>query len=180
MQTFIALLRGINVSGKNPIKMDALRLSLEQLGYANVRTYVQSGNVVFCSTEHREETLQNQIASAIQSDFGLAVPVLVIEAQRFKRLVEGNPLVADTRHTPAFLHITFTGPWPEAPDYPAIMAKAQTGEEAVLGKNAVYLYCPGGYGNTKLTNAFLESKLRTTATTRNLNTCNALVAMVEG
>ena len=93
MPSYVAMLRGINVSGSKPVKMDALRASFEALGFKNVRTYVQSGNVVFEAKERAAAPFAPKIAARIKRDFGFDVPVLVLGAAELARVVEENPFV---------------------------------------------------------------------------------------
>src|SRR5690349_2137395 len=97
MGTYIAMLRGINVSGHKIIKMEQLRESLEALALQNVRTYVQSGNVVFQTPEKSSENLAKKIASRILSDFGFSVPVLVKAAREIQRTIQKNPFLKNKK-----------------------------------------------------------------------------------
>jgi len=176
MNTYIAMLRGINVSGKNLIKMNDLREIFAKLGLTNVSTYIQSGNVIFNSPETATEELAQNIAAKITAGFGYNVPVIVLNVLEFEYIYKNNPLNDGIRET-GYLHITFLSATPAGFDIKAIEQKKQKGEEIAISGNACYLYCPNGYGNTKLTNTFLESKLKVTATTRNLKTTGELLKM---
>jgi uncharacterized protein (DUF1697 family) len=178
MKTYIAMLRGINVSGKNLIKMNDLREIFAKLGLTNVSTYIQSGNVIFTSPETATEELAQNIAAKITAGFGFNVPVIVLNAVEFENIYENNPLNDGIRE-PGFLHITFLSATPAGFDIKAIEQKKQKGEEIAISGNACYLFCPNGYGNTKLTNTFLESKLKVTATTRNWKTVNELLRIAQ-
>ena len=177
MQTLISLFRGINVSGKNLIKMDALKKSYENLGFHNVTTYVQSGNIVFFANDEKVEALEQKIKKQIELDYDLEVPVLVLFIEKLKQIIDNNPFVKDKDI--AFLYVTFLSLKPKIIDFKAIEDKKQNGEEIYFLENVVYLYCPNGYGKTKLTNNFLESKLKVCATTRNWKTINELVKIAE-
>jgi len=171
MNTFISMLRGINVSGKNRISMAALKDIYEQLGLNNVVTYVQSGNVVFDTTEEDATALARAIENAITRSLGLDVPVVVRNKSCFQRLLDGNPFTHQRNEDLTFLHITFLS------DVPAVSAPLIPDgclDEFVLEDRELYLFCPGGYGETKLSNSFFERKLKVTATTRNWKTVNAL------
>ena len=174
--TFIAILRGINVSGAKPIKMEALRKTFQQPGFTNVATYIQSGNVVFTAAETETLKLAIQISAAIKTDFGFEVPVIVLSASELQTIIENNPLNNGTNDT-AFLHITFLAENPGAFNLSEIESRKQGDEAIVIDEKAVYLFCPHGYGKTKLTNTFLESKLKITATTRNWKTACELLRM---
>ena len=176
MTTYIALLRGINVSGAKTIKMEALRLTFQKLGFVNVTTYIQSGNVIFNAGENNTLQLVDKIAAAIQTDFGFDVPVIVLSAAELRTIIGSNLLNNGTNDT-AFLHITFLSENPGAFNLSEIEAKKQGDEAIVIDGKVVYLYCPHGYGKTKLNNTFLESKLKVAATTRNWKTTCELLRM---
>lgn len=176
MNTYIAILRGINVSGAKPIKMEELRLTFQKPGFENITTYIQSGNVVFSTTATSQ--LAAKIAESIKTDFGFEVPVIVLSCEELKTIIGNNPLNDGTKDT-AFLHVTFLAENPAAFNLSDIEAKKQGNEEIIISGKVVYLYCPHGYGKTKLTNTFLESKLKVTATTRNWKTCGELLRISE-
>ena len=175
MTSYISLLRGINVSGQKRIKMDALQQSYEALLLQNVTTYIQSGNVVFEATNTSPKLLAPQIARQIALDFGFEVLVIVLTAAQLKAIIVHNPTAKDPQKDPSFLHITFLAEKPTPYDPTPIIAKQQSGEGLFLTDNALYLYCPNGYGRSKLTNSFLETQLKVGATTRNWKTSNELL-----
>lgn len=180
-QTYISILRGINVSGQKLIKMDALRQLYEKQGFENVRSYVQSGNVVFTAGEAPENALAQQLSEGISTTFGFDVPVIVLSTESLSTIIDQSPFFSRENIDPAFLHVTFLASRPryDAIDVSVITSKKQGGEEILFGDKAVYLYCPHGYGKTKLTNNLLESKLRVGATTRNWKTTNELLRMAK-
>ncbi len=177
MNTYIALLRGINVSGTNQLKMDDLRETFKSLGFKNTTTYIQSGNVVFKAFETATGIMAKNIALKLTADFGFEVPVIVLSADEMKMIADGNPFF-NIRES-GFLHITFLSGVPSDFNLKAIEAKKQGDEEICINGKAIYLYCPHGYGKTKLTNSFLESKLKISATTRNWKTVNELLRIAR-
>lgn len=177
MKSYISILRGINVSGQKLIKMDALRKTYENLGIRDVKTYVQSGNVVFNVSETEPDKLEQLIYNQVVKDFGFEVPVIVLTAEKLKQVVDNNPFVNDPDKDPAFMHVTFLSSTPGNYDKIVIESKKHDGEEISFSDDAVYLYCPNGYGRTKLNNNFLETRLKVTATTRNWKTVNELLKM---
>ena len=168
--TYIAILRGINVSGQKMIKMEVLRKMMESLGFQEVSTYIQSGNVVFRAENTSTTEVTEEIAEKIQEEFGFHVPVIVLEAETLGLIIAGNPIATDPALDTGKIHVTFLASSPPSCDLEAIGAKKMDGERIAFSDHAVYLYCPNGYGNTKLSNDFLERKLKVTATTRNWNT----------
>lgn len=155
--------------------MDRLRKTYESLGLSNVTSYIQSGNVVFSSNSNNIKELEHQIFQQITTDFGFEVPVIVLSVEKLKQVINHNPFLNDPDKIPDFFHLTFLSDKPEESDYSVIEAKKQSGEEIIFSKDAVYLYCPEGYGKTKLTNSFLETRLKVCATTRNWKTVNELL-----
>lgn len=179
MTTYISMLRGINVSGHNLIKMDALRKLYENLGFQNVTTYVQSGNVVFTGGKIDVYELEQRISQQIEKDFGYEVPVIILTLSKLKQIIDKNPFLKDLSKDIAYLHVTFLSSKPDHYDHKIIESKKQNEEEISFSDNAVYLYCPNGYGRTKLNNNFLEAKLKVGATTRNWKTTTELLRIAQ-
>lgn len=180
MERYIALLRGINVSGRNMIKMEALRKLFESLGYLDPVTYLQSGNVIFSADPAPDDRLAARLSDAIRQAFGYEVPVMVLTPERLSRIAAENPLTEDKALDPAFFHVTLLNGNPGGASLDKALQKRAPDEEIRLGTGAVYLYCPGGYGNTKLHNAYLEGLLGVTATTRNWKTIGELISLSGG
>lgn len=174
--TYIALLRGINVSGHNMIKMAELNQLFIGLGFSNVQTYLQSGNVVFNSQNSPPDDLQTILENEILNHLGLTVPVIVLEKTTLLSIKEKCPFSSEKHEQPA-VYITF----PSAKIYAELFQNnsfpASADEEFQITDSAVYLYLPGGYGRTKLNNNFFEKKLNITATTRNWKTVNELLIL---
>lgn len=179
MHSYIAILRGINVSGQKMIKMEALRQLFENLGFAKVKTYIQSGNVVFLSDQPSPADLEKQISTHILAQFGYQVPVLVIEKTVWESVFKNNPFVNQRNEDIGKLHVTFLAANPAPAQVDKIKDMAYPPDEFILAGNAVYLFCPNGYGNTKLSNTFFENKLKVSATTRNWKTVQELLNMAE-
>lgn len=175
MQVYISLLRGINVSGKNILKMDALREMYENLGFSSVSTYVQSGNVIFKTSETDPQILATQISTQIKTTVGFDVPVLVLTLDQLAKTIQENRFLNETEKDPAFFHITFLAEKPTEINLQIFTEKKSPTEAFHYVDTRFYLYCPLGYGQTKLTNNFIESKLKVAATTRNWRTLNELL-----
>ena len=178
MTTYVAMLRGINVSGHKIIKMERLREAFAELGFKNVRTYVQSGNVVF-ETEDAAAGLSAKIQKKILKDFGFDVPTLTKSGAEMAEIVKRNPLVKDKAIDPMKLHVTFLSDDPPKNALELLQPLAAGPEQIRILGRAIYLYCPNGYGNTKLTNTTIEKKLSCGATTRNWNTTKKLLEMAN-
>ncbi len=179
METYIAFLRGINVSGKNIIKMNNLVKMFENLGFEDVKTYVQSGNVVFRFKNDSVEKLQQNIQNRILTDLGFEVPVLVLTFEQLQNIAAENPFASRAGNDISFLHVTFLAGFSKNFEEETIQQKKAKNEEFAITEKAVYLVCSNGYGHTKLNNNFLENKLGVNATTRNWKTTVALLEMAN-
>jgi uncharacterized protein (DUF1697 family) len=175
MPTYIAMLRGVNVGG-NMIKMDRLREIWARLGLKNIRTYIQSGNVIFDTPEPPSKWF-GAIEKKLARETRLPVVVIVRTAAELKKVIDANPFLKQPGIDRSKLHVTFLGA-AVAKDILKKSGNLASGpdELRVLGKEA-YLHCPEGYGNTKLHNTALEKLLSARATTRNWNTVNKLYEM---
>jgi uncharacterized protein (DUF1697 family) len=171
------LLRGINVGGQRPVKMDDLRQLFADLGFAGVSTYVQSGNVVFTSPRSDATRLRTSIEQGILAELGLDVTVLLRSGDDLELVLRGNPFLARTDDLSA-LHVTFLGESPTAERVAQLPGGDGTEDFSVAGSE-VYLFCPNGYGRSKLTNSVFERRLDTRATTRNWKTVMKLADMTS-
>ncbi len=179
MKTYIAILRGINVGGHRVIKMDALKVLMFEIGLENVQTYIQSGNIVFQKKDASTHDLEKSISAAILDKFSFEVPVIVLEHQELSNIIAQNPFVNTNGIEESFLHLTFLSAKPNEGFYEQIK-ELKFGEDSFLLKETtLHIYCPNGYGNTKLNNSFFESKLKVNATTRNWKTSKKLLDMAE-
>lgn len=177
MTTYVALLRGINVSGKNAIRMPALRDSVSRLGFRDIQAYLQSGNLVFRTDQTDVTTLASKIKTSITQDFGHDVAVLVLPAKDLALIAHSNPLWPKSGGDETLFHCTFLFQPVSPTVFHALKLPAAPGERAVLVEQAILLHCPHGYGKTKLNNSFFERALGVPATTRNWRTVLALQAL---
>lgn len=177
MKTYIAIIRGINVSGKHKVPMAELRPLCESLGWKNVRTYIQSGNVIF--ETDKPENLALKLEDLIAENFGFRVPGIMRSAAEIAAVVSKNPFAEMTDFDPEKLYVTFLAEAPQPDKLEAIKAFTFEPEMYTILGQEVYVYCFNGYGNTKLENLFFEKKLKVTCTTRNWRTVNKLVEMSQ-
>ena len=177
MPVYIAMLRGINVSGHKIIKMESLRASLASLGFEEVRTYIQSGNIVFKTVTTVPAGLAGKIASTILDDFGFAVPVLVRTKEELAGVIQANPLLKWKGIDETRLHVTFLSAAAPKGSEEILKSLARQSELFAVGGREIYLHCPDGYGDTKLSNNAIEKALAVPATTRNWKTVNILSVM---
>lgn len=179
MPTYIAMLRGINVSGQKIIKMERLRASFEGLGFTDVKTYVQSGNVVFKAPKISADSLAKKIAKEILDEYGFDVSILVRTPAELENVLKHNPLAAEAGAEDAPLYVTFlSGVAPKGGEE-LLKPLATAAEKFVISGSEIYLHYPKGYAETKLSNAAIEKKLGLRATTRNWRTVNALIEMTR-
>jgi uncharacterized protein (DUF1697 family) len=178
--TYVALLRGINVAGHKPVKMDPLRKAFEALGFEEVKTYVQSGNTVFNAPTQASENLSKKIEEKILDDFGISVPVTVKTSVEVAEVIKNNPFLQEKGIDSSKLHVTFLPHAPEKTALKKLDALAKPPDQFRCSGKEVYLYCPNGYGETKLSNNALERVLAVRATTRNWKTVNKLYEMIMG
>jgi len=175
MSTIISILRGINVSGKNKIPMAELKAMYEGLKFKNITTYIQSGNVIFSATENDTKGLTKKIEQGILKKFGFNVPVIARTIDELQTAIKKNPFLKNKDIDLEKLHVTFLEDIPPADGLKKVMEyNYEPDRFTIIGKE-VYLHCPNGYGNTKFTNTFFESKLKVRATTRNWRTTNELL-----
>jgi uncharacterized protein (DUF1697 family) len=172
---YIALLRGVNVGG-NPLKMDWLRGACEGLGLKHVRTYVQSGNLVFKSGLGVAK-LASAIKAEIDAQTRLPVTVVMRSAAEMAEIVAGNPFLEQAGIDLTKLHVTFFDGAPATPLREKLDALAGDRDEYRLSKREIFLHCPVNYGQTKLSNGAIEKALRISATTRNWKTVTTLLEM---
>ncbi len=173
---YIALLRGINVGGKNRLPMKELVALFVEAGCKDVRTYIQSGNVLFRAGETVGDEIASVISASILDRFGYQVPVIVRTARELQEVVRANPFVQAGAETDK-LHFMFLADLPASELVDALDSDRSPGDEfAVLGRE-IYLHCPNGVARSKLTNSYFDSRLSTTSTSRNWRTVGKLLEL---
>ena len=178
MKTYLSILRGINVSGQKKVPMKELKEVYENLGFKKVTTYIQSGNVIFISEDNKDE-LRTKIEGAIKDKFGFDVPVLIISEEELNSSVSNNPFIKEKDIDESKLHLTFLEKIPSRENMEKIEEHHFEPDRFIVSGKDVYVYCPGGYGRTKLNNNFFENKLKVRATTRNWRSVNVLLEMMQ-
>src|SRR5487761_790588 len=173
---YISLLRGINVSGKKRVNMKELEKLYISLGFKNVQTYIQSGNVVFECPDTDVLKLANKIEKRIEQHFGFDVVIFIRTRNEFEKLVEETPFAGKDDSK---CHVTFLSEKPASFPNDEMEKAKDKKEEFVCSGKEVYLLCPNGYGRTKLSNNFFERQLKVDATTRNWKTVSVLFSMTE-
>lgn len=179
MVRYVALLRGINVGGHNRVAMGDLRSLIEDLGFTDVRTYLNSGNVVFSSRERSNDELATTIADGIETSLKSTVPVIVRSGAELQAIIDRNPFpqhAADHKT----LHVTFFG---ETPDQTLVdaMQDVERGDDdfRVLG-DEIYLYYPNKITGAVFMPNGLDKALQVTTTSRNWRTVTKLAELANG
>ncbi len=175
----VALLRGINVGGKNRLPMKELAALFVDAGCEDVRTYIQSGNVVFRVGPTGGEEISSVISTSILSRFGYRIPVVTRTAREFQETVRANPFLDAGAETDK-LHVMFLAELPDSASVEALDPERSPGDEfAVMGRE-IYLHCPNGVARSKLTNSYFDSRLSTTSTSRNWRTTLKILDLATG
>jgi uncharacterized protein (DUF1697 family) len=174
MNNYIGLLRGINVSGHKKIPMAELKVLLLNEGLEDVQTYIQSGNVIFKSSEENIQNLQLMIHNAIKTHFGFEVPVLIKTPNGLKQIFDECPFPKEKK-TNSYFTLLYTTPDKNLIEETSKMSYPN--EEFVITNDCIYFYCSTGYGKAKYNNNFFERKLKTTSTARNYKTMVKLLSL---
>jgi uncharacterized protein (DUF1697 family) len=178
MNRLIALYRGINVGGKNIVKMESLRAMHTRLGHQDVATYIQSGNVVFSATGS-PAAIAKKLATAFNEDFGFDARVMVVPESRWNVLIRGNPYSKHCAQNPKTVHVCVCEGDPDPKGLKALLEKTRGTERFETGPGVIYLHSPDGMGNSKFA-AGMEKASGVPITARNWTTMEALLSMLNG
>ena len=177
MKNYIALLRGINVSGKNKILMADLRLLLEGLGFENVQTYIQSGNVIF-QTNKKKASLSKLIATKINETYNYNISVIIIDKLELQSVIKNNPfLINDTAVDLKKLYVFYLNKIPKETQKLTDFDFGK--DEYIIVDKVIYIKYNLGAGTTKLSIKIIENKLDVIATARNWRSTNKIYEMID-
>lgn len=179
MFTHLALLRGINVSGHNMMKMDALQSMLESVGFQNVQTYIQSGNVFVDSEEESSASVGFKIKHEIFKAFGHEVPVVVVSKEDLEKCFKNNPYLKEKDVDTKKLYVAFLSNTLRTESINDLKISQFKPDEAVIDGNKIFIKYAVGAGKTRLDQKYIEKKLNLIATIRNWNTVTQLLKMYE-
>jgi uncharacterized protein (DUF1697 family) len=174
MKTWIAFLRGIG-GGIRPMPMAELKAVLEKQGLENVRTYIQTGNVVFQSRKGTAQSLTKEIAASVSRKFGFEAKLIVLSVEGLKRAADANPY-PKAEAVPTSLHLFFLATAPKSPDFERMDELKAKSESYVLKDKVFYMYAPQGFGISKLA-ARAERLLGVDATARNWRTVTKMLEL---
>jgi uncharacterized protein (DUF1697 family) len=179
MTTHLALLRGINVSGHNMIKMDALKMTLETIGFQNVQTYIQSGNVFVDTDEESPAKVGFQIKQEIFKVFGHEVPIVVLAKTDLEACFKNNPFLKEKDFDVKKLYVAFISIVLQSTSINDLKISQFKPDEASIDASRIYIKYAVGAGKTRFDQKYIEKKLNVTATIRNWNTVTQLLAIFE-
>lgn len=174
LKTYVVLLRGVMPTGKNKVPMAQLREVLSDAGFINVRTYIQSGNVVL-DTDLPAGKVEQEVYELIKKHIGADLKIVVRTGQQLQEVLDSNPFTTGEDISRVFF-VLFAEPPPQQ-KAEELMAQDFGDEQLVIGETSAYMYIPGNAARSKLSNVKLEKKLGIAATTRNINTMKKLVEM---
>jgi uncharacterized protein (DUF1697 family) len=177
MGSHLALLRGINVGGKNPLPMKELVRMFDAAGCRNVRTYIQSGNVIFDAPAGAPKVGQI-ISASIEKRFGYRIPVILRTPTQLRKTIGANPFLKAGADAKA-LHVYFLAETPKPPAVASLDPARSAPDAFHVLEQEIYLHLPNGMARTKLTNAYFDSKLSTVSTARNWATVLKLAEMMR-
>ncbi len=179
MAIFVALLRGINVGGRNPIAMADLRDFIKGLGFAGVQSLLQSGNLVFRSERITGDKLECLLEAETEKRWQRSIDYLVRTAQEWQSIVTRNPFPDEAENDPSHLVVLFMKQAPNAKGVAALRAAIKGPEVVRAEGKQVYVVYPAGIGRSKLTSTLIEQKLGARGTGRNWNTVLKLAAIIQ-
>ena len=176
MTTWIVLLRGVNVGGRRKLPMAALRELLGGVGFENVRTYIQSGNIVLDSLDGDRDSVARSIRDAVEGHFGFAPHTFVLDVNAFDAAIDANPF-PQAEQDPRAVHFFFLAEPDPTADPDGLRELATQGEEFVLTDGVLYLHTPNGFGRSKLVER-LHRFIGAETTARNYRSVKAIRALV--
>jgi len=175
--TYLALLRGINVGGKNKLPMKDLTGMFVEARCAGVRTYIQSGNVIFQAAPGVAPKIPDRIAAQIAKQFGYRTPLVLRTRDELREVLRNNPFL-EAGAAEETLHVMFLADLPGSSAVAGLDPARSPGDEFVVRGREIYLRFPHGAADSKLTNAYFDSKLATTSTVRNWRTVTKLLELM--
>jgi uncharacterized protein (DUF1697 family) len=177
MTTHLALLRGINVSGHNMMKMEALKTMLENIGFTNVRTYLQSGNVFVDTEEESASKVGFMIKQEIFKVFGHEVPTIVITKEDLELCFKNSPYLKEKDIDTKKLYVAFVSTALKSENINDLKISQFKPDEASIDGNRIFIKYDIGAGKTRLEGKYIEKKLNVIVTMRNWNTVTNLLKM---
>jgi uncharacterized protein (DUF1697 family) len=172
---YISLLRGVNVGGRK-ILMKEVNQLYESLNFKQVKSYIQSGNIIFESSNYVIEELEEEIEGKLYENYGIHIPIFIRTLDEFEKIIDNNPFPDENLKN---VYITFLKDIPENLPVNLIKDKKDVFDKFLISEREIYLFLQQGYGRTKLSNNFFENKLKLPATTRNWRTVTRLYKLAK-
>lgn len=179
MNTYITMLRGVNMTGHNTIKMTRLVDMFRQQGYSDAETYIQSGNIVFSCRNSSIDNVSSGIRKAILSEFSLDIAVITRTPDEIKKIIAVNPFLEEPGFDPSKMAVVFLELKPSEEQILKVAGIDYPPDKFRIIGSEIYIYCPNGFGRTKLYTNFFEAKMKVTGTARNWTMVNKLLEMAE-
>ena len=179
MDTCITMLRGVNMTGHNVIKMTRLAGLFRQMGYADAETYIQSGNIVFTCPNSNAEDVSSEIRHGILSEFNLNIAVITRTSVEMEKIIAANPFLEEPGFDPSKMAVLFLERKPSDEQIQKVAGIDYPPDRFHINGSEIYTYCPNGFGKTKLYTNFFESKMKVTGTARNWRTVIKLLEMAD-
>lgn len=174
------MLRGVNITGHNPVKMKELALLLRDAGFSDAETYIQSGNIVFtCKKNADPSYISSTIHKAIQLKFSMDISVISRTIDELKEIITKNPFLGEPDFNPSKLAVIFLTERPSDVQIQKVMTINYPPDKFIINGSEIYIYCPNGFGKTKLYTNFFEAKMAVIGTARNWRTVNTLFEMAQ-
>lgn len=173
------MLRGINMTGHNIIKMTELVALFRKIGYTDAETYIQSGNIVFTSHNAKINELSSGLQRAILSEFNLNIAVIIRTSDEMKKIISANPFLQEPDFDPSKMAVLFLENKPSDAQVLKVAGIDYPPDKFHINGSEIYVYCPNGFGKTKLYTNFFEAKMKVTGTARNWRTVSKLMEMAE-
>lgn len=177
--SWVALFRGVNVGGNNKLPMKELVALFEEAGCTGVCSYIQSGNVVFQAPARVATSVAQTLPAHIEKQFGFRPPIVLRSADALAEAIRSNPFL-ERGIDPSFLHVAFLAEKPKPAAVAALDPSRSPGDELIVRGSDVFLHLPNGMGRTRITNAYLDSALKTISTARNWRTVLKLAELAGG
>jgi uncharacterized protein (DUF1697 family) len=178
--TYISLLRGVNMAGHNQIRMTDLALLMKKTGFKDAETYIQTGNIIFSSPDDLTEIeITSKIEEAIYKKFGSKISAIVRTEKEMRKTSELNPFLSEKDFDPAKMAVLFLTEKPSDGQVEKVANVNYPPDKFQISGSEIFIYCPNGFGRTKLYTNFFENKMKVTGTARNWKTINAILDIAE-
>jgi uncharacterized protein (DUF1697 family) len=180
MNTLVSFLRAVNMAGHNKINMTGLTELFESIGFRQSETYIQSGNVIFNNiNDLNEDDVASLIENTLKDRFGLTVPAMIRNIDKIKQIISENPFLDEKGFDPAKMAVMFLREKPGEDQIMKVKDVNYPPDKFNISGKEIFVYCPNGFGKTKLYTNFFENKMKIIGTARNWNTVNTILEIAE-